>query len=194
MENKTLKMNFNFNVNPNEYFIHTHNSTATNERCVEIPLGIRFFNAFQDDNFVEVGAVLPYYTNFNHCCIDPVDNKATKKEYAENVNFDNLSVLSISTIEHIGRGDYRLPVNRGLAEQTLSKIVNESKRCLISWAIGYNKPLDDFVKNSKDLNYTFHRRTHYSKWDVSNDSSTFNTRYNHPFNNGNAIIWVYKNL
>ena len=109
------------------YFNHPHNQTIVNERCVEIPVALRFLDLFKSDDFVEVGAVLPHYIKSNHTVIDPIDNTSTNKDYAENVDFSNKSVLSISTIEHIGRGDYNIKRKNDLAQEVLKKIYNVSK-------------------------------------------------------------------
>ncbi len=176
------------------YFDHPHNETIINERCVEIPVALRFLDLFKDSDFIEIGAVLPYYIKSNHPVVDPIDRRSTIKEYAENVDFSNKSVLSISTIEHIGRGDYHMQKVDGLAQEVLSKIYNTSKACLISWAVGYNKPLDSYVKNSNEFNYIFQQRVEKDKWVVSEETHNFDAQYGKPFHNGNAVLWIYKNL
>ena len=178
----------------NYYFNHPHNQTIINERCVEIPVALRFLDIFKDDDFIELGAVLPYYIKSNHPVIDPIDQASTIKDCAENIDFSNKSVLSISTIEHIGRGDYHMKKVDGLAQEVLSKIYNTSKTCLISWAVGYNKPLDSYVRNSNEFNYIFHQRVEEDRWVVSEGLHNFDAHYGKPFHNGNAVLWIYKNL
>ena len=187
-------MKINFIIEPSDYFDHPHNSTLTNERCIEVPIGLRFLDAFQQDNFIEVGAVLPYYIKASHKCIDPTDKLSSIKEYAENINYKGMSVLSISTIEHIGHGDYGLHKKEDHAAEVLLKIHNESHRYLISWPIGYNKKLDSYTKESNMFEYIFHKRIDHNNWILSKDESVFNTEYGAPFKCGNAVIWVYKNL
>jgi len=176
------------------HFNHPHNQTIVNERCVEIPVALRFLDLFSNDDFIEVGAVLPYYIKSTHPVIDPVDKASTIKDYAENLDFSNKSVLSISTIEHIGRGDYNIKSQNNLAQEVLKKIYNASKSCLISWAIGYNKPLDSYVKNSNEFNYIFYQRVEVNKWITSQCDSNFNAKYGTPFHNGNSVIFIYKNI
>lgn len=176
------------------YFNHPHNKTIINERCIEIPIALRFLDSFKDDNFIELGAVLPYYIKSDHPVVDPIDRASTIKDYAENIDFSNKSVLSISTIEHIGRGDYHMKKVDGLAQEVLFKIYNASKACLISWAVGYNKPLDSYVQNSNQFNYIFHQRVEANRWVVSEETHNFNAQYGNPFQNGNAVLWIYKNL
>jgi hypothetical protein len=176
------------------YFNHPHNETIINERCVEIPVALRFLDLFKNHDFLELGAVLPYYIKSNHPVVDPMDRASTIKDYAENIDFSNKSVLSISTIEHIGRGDYNIKEVDGLAQDVLSKIYNKSKACLISWAVGYNKPLDSYVQNSNQFDYIFHQRVEANKWIVSMEKSNFDAKYGEPFYNGNSVLWIYKNL
>jgi len=183
-----------FSIKPDDYFDHPYNSTSTNERCIEVPIGIRFLNLFREDNLIEVGAVLPHYVKSNHDCIDPVDPIASKKEYAENINYTDSSVLSISTIEHIGHGDYGLPKKENQAQEVLLKIYKQSSKCLISWPVGYNRDLDSYVKKNSLFKYVFHKRTKQNEWVLSTSQSVFDTEYGTPFHAGNAIIWVYKNL
>lgn len=188
-------MTIDFSIRPSDYFDHPHNSTLTNERCIEVPIALRFLDSFQRRyNILEVGAVLPYYTPCRHECVDPVDIAASRKDYAENISYAGLSVLSISTIEHIGNGDYGLPKKEGQAQEVLLKIHNESDRYLISWPIGFNKKLDSYVKESDCFQYVFHKRVSGNEWILSDDQSVFNTKYGTPFRCGNAIIWVFKNL
>ena len=81
-----------------------------------------------------------------------------------------------------------------LAREVLSKIYNTSKACLISWPVGYNKPLDSYIQNSNEFNYIFHQRVEADRWVVSEEAHNFNSQYGKPFRNANAVLWIYKNL
>lgn len=82
--------------------------------------------------------------------IDPTDNHPLvniKKSLFE-VNLKGCNVLSISTIEHIGTGDYGLTT----AEKctiALDIIIEDSLTCLVTVPIGYNKILDDYIVQLK---------------------------------------------
>lgn len=187
----------NFNINQNEYFNHPYNNTIQNERAIEIPIALRYFKKFGKlNNFIELGAVLPYYLeDFNHCCIDPIDPKATILEYAENIDYNNKHVLSISTIEHIGTGDYGLKLVSDTASyDILNRIYKDSISCLISWPIGYNPNLDKKVLNQNKLNCIYFRREEQFKWKIESSENMNGVKYNFPYQFGNGLIWVYKHF
>lgn len=129
------------------YFSHPYNETWSNERYIEISLGIYFLNKF---NFecVETGAVMPHYGYISNVVIDPFDDyKDAKKINALDYSYYKQNVLSISTIEHCKCDEYN---NRSNDDSILllHKIINESKNYLITWPIGYNKYLDNYVQIS----------------------------------------------
>ena len=172
-------------------FDHPYNGTINNERAVEIPLAFRYIDYVNGD-LIEVGAVMPYYSSFPHECIDPADKKANRKEFAQNCDYTNKNVLSISTIEHIGQGDYKLTKDPGSAVPILQKIYQESKSCLLTWAIGYNKDLDDAARS--DFGHFFIVRSGNLQWDIVEDETGFNHEYGKPFIYGNSVIVIYKNV
>ena len=182
-----------FNLNNIDYFDHPFNTTIKNERQIEIPVALRFIESKHPNKIIEIGSVLHHYFDLNHVSIDPTDKHATLNDYAENINFKNKSVLSISTLEHIGRGDYGLPKNKTLSSSVLNKIYNDSSSCLISWPIGFNIYLDEYVKENS-FDYVFHRRKTDTEWELSFDENNFNASYNKPYHAGNSVIWIYKNL
>jgi len=175
-------------------FDHPTRNTLVNERCVELPLAFRYID-FVNGDLIEIGAVTPYYCNYPHECIDPTDNRATKKEFAENLDYIGKNVLSISTIEHIGRGDYHLEKELDLAYSILQKIYQDSKSCMITWPIGYNEVLDKITKeNISRFNHFFIIKRGDVKWEVIEDVSGFDHLYGKPFRNANSIIVIYKNV
>ena len=210
-----------FDIDIPNYYNHSYNNTITNERAVEIPLGFKFLEIF-DYNLIEVGAVMPYYMNTipkNYKCLDPVDKKATIKEYAEKFDFRDKTVLSISTIEHIGMGQYGLQKGGPTSYEVFNKIYNECKYCLISWPIGFNKELDNYFKKElQNFNYFFYNRKYKypilkkfniegyfswvkrpfkgrlikPKWKLEFNKNSLNNKYGRPFQNGNSVIFIIK--
>jgi hypothetical protein len=179
-----------------QLFDHEHNNTIANERAIEIPLALRYLSEMNGD-LVEVGAVTPYYSTSNHKVIDPMDKKSTIKSRAEDYDFTDENVLSISTIEHIGRGrkKYEKPKIKDLAFKVLKKICKESKSCLLSWPMGYNTELDKKVKqNIDDFDYFFYHKKENKEWALSKDLKYFNSKYGKPFRWGNSVIFITKNL
>jgi hypothetical protein len=58
-------------------------------------------------------------------------------------------VLSISTIEHIGIGDYGLPVDNSLVHKAFQKIFKESPSFLITVPTGYNEVMDNLLFDTR---------------------------------------------
>ena len=180
------------------YFNHPHGGKGTldNARAVELVLGLRYID-FVAGELVEVGAVTPYYVRSPHDCVDPTDRKANIKGFAQDYDYKNKNVLSISTVEHIGTGDYRLPKQKELAFEVLRKIHGESKSCLITWPIGYNETLDGEVKdNINDFNYFFYvkRSQEPLSWELVNGKEGFGFDYGSPFRMANSVMFISKGI
>jgi len=153
-------MNFNPELNSEDYFDHEYNHTLHNERCVEVSLGIRWIEALKESsNVIEVGAVLPYYQEVKYRVVDLYDKKATDNIDVMKVDLTGLDVLSISTIEHIGMADYqedwkgvtdRVIIDSEASIEALRKILDESNSCLVSVPIGYNVALDSWLQENLD--------------------------------------------
>lgn len=191
--------NMNVEISRDQYFnkpLYYNKSFTTldNERCIEIALGVRYKEKVK--NMVEVGAVLPYYVDSNHIVIDPADKKSTHKIGAEEYDYTDKNVLSISTIEHIGRLEYGLTnEDKDLAFNVLETILQSCKSCLISWPIGFNKILDSQVKNvSHELNHFFYKRNN-DRWAMSHEEDNFNSLYQRrPNCLGRTIICITKGI
>ncbi len=170
----------NIIVTPNDYVHHSYNNTITNERCVELPLAFRFLDLFNDKtNLYEIGAVTPYYKDPSHIIIDPMDPKATKKDISQNIDYKGLNVLSISTIEHMGNGDYNFPIDKQLAINELNRIYNDSLNCFITWPIGCNKWLDKHLEENGSLyNHFLYLKTNNSPtWIKTDNKDCFKLNY-----------------
>ena len=193
---KMIEGYLNIGIKPIDYFDHSYNNTLINERSVELVLGFRYIE-LTGENLLEVGAVTPYYYKLDHKCLDPTDHKATISSLAEDHDYKNKNVLSISTVEHVGMGDgFGLPEQKDLAFEVLRKIHHESKSCLVSWPIGYNQVLDSAVKdNLEEFQHFFYTKTSKKpKWKLIKDKSGFDSKYDSPFKAGNTVIFITKNL
>lgn len=118
------------------------------ERSIELALAKEWLKNKSD--FIEIGAVTPYYQDIYipHDVIDPMDSHKLvniKKSMFEK-DLKDSNILSISTIEHIGTNDYGLH-QKETAIDAFNKIINESKTCFITFPLGYNKTLDDFINH-----------------------------------------------
>lgn len=139
--NKRLKLFYS------EYNCGMNCKLRLTERALELAVARDWGNQLNGD-YIEIGAVTPYYgSNFsNHLVIDPYDsheNVNIKKSLFE-YDYFGKNVLSISTIEHVGTGDYGLDKTESCIE-ALNKILEESSLCLISFPMGYNNILDKYV-------------------------------------------------
>ncbi len=122
------------------------------ERCLEVAIAKDWLSK-NSENLVEIGAVTPYYfRNLTHDVCDPADKhtKVNLQTSMFNLDLQNKNVLSISTIEHIGTGEYGLSIDsKESAVLALKKILNESKKCLITFPIGANRDLEQYVFGTK---------------------------------------------
>lgn len=175
------------------YFNHPYNNTIRNERCVEIPIALRYLHEHPD--CVEIGAVLPYYCIQNHVVIDPTDYKATISSDAEDCDFTDKHVLSISTIEHLGTGDYGLRKDPQKCVRLLEKITKEATSYLISFPLGFNTTLDKYIK----LNIEHYDAFAYIKQSDSpvawccvpkENKELWQYKYGSPYLSGNAVLFL----
>lgn len=129
-----------------------YSETRMTERSVEIALATAYLESVQGD-VVEVGAVTPYYFTENKIVeiIDPTDQHDrvnTRKSLFE-CDLRGKNVLSISTVEHIGTHDYGMSEEKNVID-AIEKITYEADSCFITAPLGYNKVLDDWIRNHKD--------------------------------------------
>lgn len=152
-----------------------YNSIRENERIVEIPIGKYFYDKYKNDNFVELGAVLNYYYDSNHIVYDKYDphKNCTRLDFTDNkIDFKNMSVLSISTLEHVGFNDYGKQNGRYSIDNwckgyfIIKNIIENSKNYLITFPIGYNIVLDGLIENSSNNFIILKRISKDNRWEV----------------------------
>ena len=143
------------------------------ERSVEIPLAIDFLNTWiKDEPVIELGCVLPYYILIapNHKVYDLVDDHPanTKKDLRDfNVNDYKNNIISISTIEHISHGDYGIAKTDVTAVDILNKISNNAKRYFVTFPLGCNHELDEYVlANLEDCVFVTRKNDNKNDWQV----------------------------
>lgn len=174
-----------------EQLLSGHNSAGQNERSIEVPLGQAFAEAHA--NMVEIGAVLPYYSSVDHPVVDETDHAATIKQDVQ--GWDGLkgkSVLSISTLEHMGTGKYGGVVNKYVPKEFLQRILDEAKDYLITAPIGYNEYVDHLIKTWEDLKrikVIYLTRDEKNQWSIS-DKSALALKYDKPYPWANAIAVI----
>lgn len=161
------------------YFSHSYNDAGTNERTVEVPLGEFFINNF-GYGVTEVGAVMGYY-GFN--CGEVIDSNAVY-----DIDYTNKNVLSISTVEHFKKNKYSNSSDND-SIVFLEKIISTAKNYFITWPLGYNSILDNYVKNSKISYFIMKRISKDNKW-VKDEFKSFSHLYDSPFPKANGICCV----
>ena len=191
-------------VHPDDYFHHPYSQTWLSEREIEIEIARRWMEANSQD-IIEVGAVMPYYTEINHEVIDPYDPKATISDFMENHDLTMMRVLSISTIEHIGTTDYvelerQNVVDENAAIQALIQLLDQCDECLVSIPIGYNPYLDRWLESNLDkLNCFGYEKVMWfptatrtkSLWNYYDSVSTISPHsYNSPFPLANFVLFI----
>ncbi len=142
-----------------EYVREDINSAWRNCRAIEVALGGWFARKFNND-IVEVGDVCWQYSVFKDwTVIDPGANypKAIKKSIFD-MDFTGKDFLSLSTFEHIGESTYNSGKEQmHLAVDALEKIKKESPNYLITFPVGANYALQDYVM-SLSIPFTIMRR------------------------------------
>ena len=154
-ENKEEFRHDSFVLNGDRYilFEHPYNcgyiSTRMTERSVELSLAKKYIEG--KEFIVEIGAVTPYYFADDRMWdfVDPADRHIRVNKRISLFDYDckDKNVLSISTVEHVGTGDFGL-IESKTATDAVVKITDEAKTCLITAPVGYNYLLDDWARTN----------------------------------------------
>ena len=121
------------------------------ERTAEIPLAVHFLErCIKDEPVLELGCVLPYYISIpkNHVVYDLLDRHPanTPKDLRDLTDEDyQTNILSVSTIEHINMDDLGIKQNAITAMDVLSRIRTNAKKYFVTFPLGYNAKLDQYV-------------------------------------------------
>ena len=172
-----------------------YDKDAASERRIEISLGLDFVSRFSPDTIVEVGAVLPTHEPISHSVVDMYDvYPKSIREDAMTYDYTGKNVLSISTIEHIGRNDYAhlgdvQEISPDSAFNCLEKIVRESNKYLITFPVDWNKDLEERVKKT-DYPRIIMARDAGNNWVYRCSKDDFEFTYGKPFDYANAICII----
>ena len=175
----------------------TYNKAYSNERVVEVGLGGYFLFRF-GDSVVEVGSVMMNYGWDAHTIIDLSDtHPKVLRINALEVNYRDLNVLSISTIEHMMRREYNNGSNQD-SITVLNSITTSAKNYLITFPCCYNEFLDEYMKISKIPRSYLKRISHDNRWEQELKPETFDYPFGHGdrkipdgyYNNANGLFVV----
>lgn len=194
-------MSYNtFKINDVElrYAREFFNEAYKNERSLEVAIGRYFLSRFGEKT-LEVGAVLPYYGNDSHEIIDLADeHPKSKKLNALNFDYKGRDVLSISTIEHMMTKEYGNGSDQD-AITFLNKVLTDASNYLITWGVGYNPFLDEYMKTHPEVPRLIMKRINWKNEYVKHsDSNDFSFPFGHSdrpipagfFNNANGVCII----
>jgi SAM-dependent methyltransferase len=144
---------FTFQGETYTQFWHRYNSTWRNERAVEIPIIRAVVRKSPGARILEVGNVLSHYGPVSHDVID----KYEKAEGVVNEDICNYApvkrydlILSLSTLEHIGWDEQpRRPEKILHAFENLKCLLAPGGRILVTLPLGYNGPMDQWLREGK---------------------------------------------
>ncbi len=136
-----------------EHFIHRKNTGyppyRMTERTIELALADIFLTRMVDTRIVEIGAVTPYYWPGRvSTVIDPTDDHpaVTHQLGWENWTPTDETLLSISTFEHIGSGDYGLDPDPKEVEVAVNKLIESGCPMLVTYPPGYHQAFDRYIR------------------------------------------------
>ena len=163
---------FTFGQRSYECFCHRHNCgfppSRMTERPVELAIADRWLEQVDGEGVIEIGAVTPYYWPRRiSTVVDPYDPHPLVTHHVSlfNVDLSGRDVLTISTLEHIGVGDYGPAGTNETALNALEKILRESKRFLVTVPHGYNATVDATLfgkfRFPRDVSATYMVRSEY---------------------------------
>ncbi len=160
----------------------THDMRMT-DRSAELSIAMEYVRDCPGE-LVEIGAVTPYYFESDkiNVIVDPTDRhkKVTEQKSIFDIDLNGKNVLCISTIEHIGTGDYGMQEKKTSVE-ALEKILNESRSCMITFPYGANPLLDEWVAHHrKDSYVTLMGRGLNNEWKVLQEDDELPAKYMQP--------------
>ena len=164
-------------INSRDYNLVNH---FRDERSIEVPIGVEFLKLYSP--IIEVGAVLTDHKHkigkLDHEIVDLFQRgpNIINKD-AEDCNFKNKNVLSISTIEHMGALEYgNKNEDLGKPQRAVEKIHNEANKYLLSFPSNhYNKEFTRWLfKNIQNYDWFAYKKTskenvEYSVWEYYDD-------------------------
>ena len=164
--------NFTFQGSTYKYFTHTYNDTRHNERAVEIALALDLIEKNKNGSILEVGDVLPNYTDFKHLIVDKYDS-GDNTIHMDIVNYNPPEkfdlIISISTIEHVGwdSGEERWSGKSLKALKHLQNLLKPGGLMMFTFPLGYNEEIDKLLKDKKiDFAELYClKRDDYNGWD-----------------------------
>jgi hypothetical protein len=193
-------LRFTFRRREYRYFFHYHNCgwppSRCTERTVELALADSWLDRIDPEAVYEIGAVTPYYWPRRvPNVVDPADphKLVTVRRSLFDLDLQGRDVLSISTLEHIGTGQYGLARAPGQAVAALRKILQEARNLLVTVPVGFNAVLDEalFTAAPQLADVALHflvRQPDGLHWRQERDPLRARLPYGEPWANSVAIL------
>jgi len=195
---------FKFDSQTYKYAARLYNS----ERTIEVPIVMCEVDKCtkQSGSILEVGNVLNWHQPFKHTVVDKYEiaNGVINEDivtFNSDTKYD--LIVMISTLEHVG---YDEPIldNRKILT-TLDKLRTLSKpggKIVITVPLGYNKYLDDYIKQgyiTADQMHLMHRISKNGRWCevpflLCMESATPYITYNSPYPFANWVLVMVINV
>lgn len=178
-----------------KYFIRLAR-IINSERIVEIPLTIKLIQKTKFDSCLEIGDTVSKYFTFPHDIIDKYERRhniiqADAYSYNFPVKYD--LIISISTIEHIGKDEDKVfPEKAVLTLKRLMQQLNTHGLLFVTVPINYNEELDTFIRsNPSELNICFLARISFTNmWRQVSKETAFQHTYNYSYFHANSIAII----
>jgi len=181
------------------YFNHRYNTTWNNERVIEIPIICNMMKKNLDDDFLEIGNVLPHYFHIDHDVVDKYE-KADGVINEDVVDFQTSKyyklIVSISTLEHVGWDEKpRDPEKIFEAFDNLKKHLAPGGKFVVTIPLGHNSALDNYLETGRiefTESYYLKRISRSNKW-IQIKSGFYNVKCNSSYPGAQVLfIGVYK--
>lgn len=206
MYHKVLRSSktFEFQGARYHYFIHRHNTTWRNERCVEIPIVWKILEEHQGKGTLEVGNVLSHYYPVKHDIVDKYEVSSgvinqDVVDFRPSVRYD--LIVSISTMEHVGwdedpRDQSKIlgePVKILRALENLLECLAPGGMMVITIPVGYNPQLDRSLAEGR-IGFTKRlclKRVSKNKWVESDWADSKDAKCGTPYTAANALVILF---
>lgn len=165
MRYNSSNLTFQYKNHSFNYCINSHNTRGyLTERIIEIPL--LDYALSKMHNPIEIGCVSPYYWDTTHEIYDLTDTHPSCKNInAKDINFKERDIISVSTIEHFDMENYDINSSEYINSiHYIKLLVKYSNKYFITFPLGYNPKLTEFILTTDTYNASFIARQSNNLW------------------------------
>lgn len=180
---------FDFAKRRYRYFCHPRNLTWKNERIVEIPIALAAIA--KAGRILEVGDVLRQYgAKGPRDIVDLGSETAVQQDVLAYRGGPFDLIISISTLEHVGRDDGTEDFSRAIAAvKHLCGMLRPGGRLLFTVPVGYNPVLDAWLYSGwAGTNRYMLRVSKDNRWVECDEHLPRRAQYGVPYRSANALI------